>query len=168
MLLGNDGNPRLFTDDYASQMLIVKRVCDDRKIRQSSCQMLQHIIRASVPHLILHHRVFLTESRDKARGNIRRAAFHHPKRNGSGKSVLHMCQVRSRFVCQRQHLVGPVKKKTSRFCQLKMAFSAYKQLHAKIVLQRLDLIGQRRLTHIQLLCSSCEIQFLCYHCKVFQ
>ena len=79
-----------------------------------------------------------------------------------------MCEVRSRFVCQRQHLVGPVKEKTPRFCQLKMALSAYKQLHAKIILQRLDLIGQRRLTHIQLLCSSREIQFLCYHREIFQ
>ncbi len=168
MLPRDDGNPRLLADDNAVEMLMIVGVGNDGKVREPPCQMLQHIVGAAVPHLVLNHGIFLAEARNEARGDVRRPSFHHAEGNGSGKAVFHMCQIRPGLVRQRQHLIGPMQQKAPRLRQLQMPFAADEQLYPQVLLQRFDLVGERRLAHVQLLRRPCEIQLLCHDGKIFQ
>ena len=160
MVFRDNRDPGLLPDHNAVQMLVVEGIGDDREVRKSPREMLQNIVRASVPHLIPHHRKFFGKSRDPSRGDIRCPAFHHSERNGSRKTVLHVREIAPCLVRKREHLIRPVQKKASGLGQLQVALPADEQLNAQIFLEAFDLIRKRRLTHIQLLGGSREIQFL--------
>ena len=100
VVLGNQRNPRLLPDYDAAEVLIIEGICNDRQIRESSCQVLENVIGAPVPHLVFHHGILLAKARNKPRRDIGSPPLYHTEGYGAGQTALHMRKVRPCLIRQ--------------------------------------------------------------------
>ena len=114
-----------------------------------------------------HPRKLLAEAGDPAGKQIGSSAFHEADVQISGEALrgLHLLPGLFR---ELQDLARPAIKKPSCLGDRQTPLSADKERDPQFLLQALDLIGQRRLTHLQALSCACDIQFLRHNDEIVQ
>ena len=166
MACGNDGDPGFPAHLKALQMLRVVGRGNDRNIHQTPVKPVQHVVAAAVPQAELDPGKLLPETGDPAGDQKRRPAFHHADADGPGQTVFHVGQLLFGLVRQLENLCGPAEKQIARFGELKVPFAPDQQGDAQFLLQRLQLVTQRRLAHVQFFGGPGNIQLLGHHGKV--
>ena len=141
---------------------------DHRNVHQATVEPFQHIVTAAVPKAVLHQGELLPEAGDPAGHQKGCPALHHADADGAGEPILHFPQLLPGLIRQLQHLVSPAQQQTAGLGQLQVPLAPDKQRYPQFFFQRLDLITQRGLAHVQLFGGPCDVQLLGYNHKVLQ
>ena len=159
MILRHDGGPGFAADGDAFIALMVVGPRNHGDVDQSAFQLGQDLVAAAVSQLIMHLGVLSGKIGDPLSGVIRSVSFHHADTDLAGQRAAERLQIEPGFVGETQDLARPAQQQFAGLRQREAALAADEKLRPEVLLQLPDAVAERRLAHLQLLCSPREIQF---------
>ncbi len=133
---------------------------DDRKIDKTLAHPVENVVAAAVPQAVPDLRELLLEAGQPARGQKGRTPLDDAEIYRSAHSALKAHDLVLSLFGHVQYLRCTQQQKPAGVGQLKLPLAAYEQRRAELVLERLYLIAQRRLTHAQPLGCVGNVQLL--------
>ena len=168
MCLVYQGRYPLLPHMEAVEKGMVARRSNDGQAYKAGTHLFEQVVGASVKYPEAYIRIFADKPREPLRGNIRSHTFNKTYGYGPSHSLAHRMNFGTRFFGKAKYLLGSSVKQLPGFRQLEPPLSSDKKDCIQFLFQTFDLCAERRLAHVQLFGSPCNIQFFSYYNKVAQ